>query len=63
MAITNRERVGNAMGLLRDGLGPFLQREFRNAHGPKDALERARSYFHGESRRSAEEAGRGRPGV
>ena len=28
MAITNRERVGKALDLLRDGLGPFVQREF-----------------------------------
>ena len=46
MAITNRERVGKAMDLLRDGLGPFAQREFSNEFGPKDALAGAQSYFH-----------------
>ena len=28
MAITNRDRVGNAMDTLKDGLGPFVSREF-----------------------------------
>lgn len=28
MAITNRDRVGNAMDALKDGLGPFVSREF-----------------------------------
>ena len=27
MAMTNHERVGKAMGLLKDGLGPFVARE------------------------------------
>ncbi len=29
MAITNHERVGKALDLLRDGLAPFVEREFR----------------------------------
>ena len=45
MAITNHERVGKAMNLLRAGLGPFVQREFSHEFGPKDALPGARSYF------------------
>jgi predicted AAA+ superfamily ATPase len=32
MAITNQERVGKAMELLRDGLAPYVEREFKNAH-------------------------------
>ena len=28
MAITNHERVGKAMDLLKQGLGPFVEREF-----------------------------------
>ena len=28
MAITNHERVGKALDLLRDGLAPFVEREF-----------------------------------
>ncbi len=32
MAITNQERVGKAMELLRQGLAPFAQREFTNLH-------------------------------
>ncbi len=45
MAITNHERVGKAMDLLRAGLGPFVQREFKNEFGPRDSLEGARAYF------------------
>lgn len=33
MAITNHERVGKALDLLRDGLEPFIAREFRAQHG------------------------------
>ena len=29
MAITNHERVGKAMDLLKQGLGPFVEREFK----------------------------------
>ena len=54
MAITNRERVGTALDLLRDGLGSFVEREFRNAYGPKDALTRAQSYFYQDSRLSTD---------
>ena len=53
MAITNRERVGKAMDLLRDGLGPFVEREFVNIHR-KRADEVARSYFRTESRLSTD---------
>ena len=52
MAITNRERVGKAMDLLRDGLGPFVQREFDNAFGRTDALSGARAYFYQDTRLS-----------
>ncbi len=41
MAITNQERVGKAMELLRLGLAPFAEREFKNLHkaqGPAEAL-------------------------
>ncbi|MXZ46491.1 MAG: ATP-binding protein [Chloroflexi bacterium] len=54
MAITNSERVGKAMDLLRDGLGPFVEREFRSAFGPNDALTRARAYFYSDSRLSTD---------
>ena len=30
MAITNQERVGKALELLKDGLGPFVEREVQN---------------------------------
>jgi hypothetical protein len=31
MAITNQERVGKAMELLRAGLAPYVEREFKSA--------------------------------
>ena len=40
MAITNYERVGKAMDLLKAGLAPFVEREFRNLYRDK-AAERA----------------------
>ena len=30
MAITNHERVGKALELLKGGLGPFVEREFKS---------------------------------
>ena len=33
MAITNYERVGKAMDLLRQGLHPFVERELQAQHG------------------------------
>ena len=32
MAITNQERVGKVMELLRAGLAPFVDREFKSLH-------------------------------
>lgn len=32
MALTNQERVGKAMELLRAGLVPFVEREIINIH-------------------------------
>jgi hypothetical protein len=32
VAISNHERVGKAMELLKGGLGPFVEREFRNKY-------------------------------
>jgi len=32
MAITNHERVGKALDLLKDGLGPFLERELKSEY-------------------------------
>ena len=35
MAITNHERVGKALELLKRGLAPFVEREFKSAvQGP-----------------------------
>ena len=44
MAITNQERVGKAMDLLRAGLAPFVEREFKGQHH-ENAAESARRYF------------------
>ena len=44
MALTNQERVGKAMELLRAGLAPFVEREFTNLHLAK-ATENARGYL------------------
>ena len=44
MAITNQERVGQALELLREGLGPFVEREFIRVHRTR-ADEQARRYF------------------
>jgi predicted AAA+ superfamily ATPase len=39
MAITNHERVGKTMDLLKYGLGPFVQREFTNVYKDKAGIE------------------------
>jgi len=44
MAITNQERVGKAMDLLRVGLAPFVEREFENLH-PGQADDMARHFL------------------
>jgi len=35
MAITNHDRVGKAMEMLKEGLAPFIEREMTNAYGPE----------------------------
>ncbi len=42
MAITNQERVGKAMELLRQGLAPFAEREFKSLHKAQAASEALR---------------------
>ena len=44
MAITNQERVGKAMELLRVGLAPFIERELNNLHQAQ-AADAARRYL------------------
>src|SRR5690606_30201263 len=44
MAITNQQRVGKALDLLRAGLAPFVEREIRNLHQDQ-AEEAARRYL------------------
>ena len=41
MAITNHERVGKALDLLRTGIAPFVEREMKNVHGAR-AVEESR---------------------
>jgi len=54
MAITNHERVGKAMELLKSGLGPFVEREFKNVYKDRTAAETTR--FMGEDRLTAKRA-------
>jgi len=42
MAMTNRDRVGKALELLREGLAPYVEREMRSFFGPKVEAEVAR---------------------
>ncbi|MEW6072554.1 MAG: Swt1 family HEPN domain-containing protein [Planctomycetota bacterium] len=51
MAVTNQERVGKAMDLLRQGLAPFAERELKNLHQARADAE-ARRYL-GEDRMAA----------
>ena len=44
MAISNQDRIGKAMELLRAGLAPFVEREFNSQH-QSQAAEAARRYF------------------
>ncbi len=39
MAITNYERVGKAMELLKEGLAPFVDREFKSKYGGRMLAE------------------------
>src|SRR5258707_2099387 len=39
MAISNHERVGKALELLKDGLRPFVERELKTYHGDRWASE------------------------
>src|SRR4051794_9170428 len=40
--MSNHERVGKAMELLKGGLGPFVEREFRNKYQDQTSTETAR---------------------
>lgn len=42
MAVTNHERVGKALDLLRQGLGPFVEREFRDFYKGQALVEATR---------------------
>ena len=42
MAITNYERVGKAMELLKAGLAPFVEREFKNLYKGQALVEAQR---------------------
>lgn len=47
MAITHNERVGKALDLLKAGLAPFVEREFRNLYKAA-ALDEAQRYVRGD---------------
>ena len=51
MAITNHDRVGKALELLKGGLGPFVERELKNTYQARAASEAVR--FLGEDRLNA----------
>jgi hypothetical protein len=51
MAITNHERVGKALELLKSGLGPFVEREMTSIYKERAATETNR--FMGEDRLNA----------
>ena len=42
MATTNQERIGKAMELLRQGLGPFAEREFKSTYKAQASVEALR---------------------
>ncbi len=52
MAITNHERVGKAVELLRAGLAPYVEREFASIHKDKAQFE-ARRMLSSDDRLSA----------
>src|SRR5208337_3486099 len=54
MAINNHERVGKAMNNLKEGLSPFVEREFKNSYKDRALTEAAR--FLGEDRISPRKA-------
>src|SRR5687768_8918058 len=54
MAITNTERVGKAMELLKGGLGPFVERELKSIYQERAAAETAR--FLGDDRINSKKA-------
>ena len=51
MAVTNQERIGKAMELLRQGLGPYVQREFESLYKGQAQAESTR--FVGDDRSTA----------
>jgi len=54
MAMTNHERVGKAMDFLKQGLGPFVEREFKSVYKDRAMAEATR--YMGEDRLLAKKA-------
>jgi predicted AAA+ superfamily ATPase len=54
MAITNQERVGKAMDLLRQGVAPFAEREFKSLHKEQAGSEAMR--YMGDERQLAKKS-------
>ena len=48
MAVTNHDRVGKALEQLKAGIGPFIEREFRNVY--KDQAKAEAALLLGEDR-------------
>ena len=47
MTVTNQERVGKALDLLKTGLAPYVDREFQTMYGDK-RLEEAQRFLYGD---------------
>jgi hypothetical protein len=62
MAVTNHERVGKALDLLKDGLVPFVERELKAQHAQKwfDEVKAAEVMGHGRGRSRRQRAARWR---
>lgn len=54
MAVTNHDRVGKSLELLKAGIGPFIEREFRNVY--KDKAKAEASLLLGEDRLNGKKA-------
>ena len=57
MAITNHERVGKAMELLKAGLAPFVEREFKSSYQDRSRGTRLQRFL-GDDRLNAKQADR-----
>src|SRR5947209_6156793 len=54
MAVTNHERVGRALDLLKDGLRPFIEREFQAHYGANWGVQDAQTLRQDRERQTAD---------